>query len=155
MLNLFIALIPIILFAVYKNGYIPFANNKTNVLGLIYPLIFIGLGALTSFLIEFVYYKFIKKNNQLKNSYSIFPGLFLAMILPLNTPIYILLIGSAVATLSKILSGGFGKNIFNPALVGYVFTMIIFSSIFTTVTKVSPFPSPATTLFKSPIPDAS
>ena len=132
MRNLLISLIPIILFAVYKNGYIPFAHNKTNVFGLIYPLLFIGIGALTSFLIEFVYYKFIKKNNEFKNSYSIFPGLFLAMILPLNTPIYILLIGSAVATLSKIVSGGFGKNIFNPALVGYMFTMIIFSSIFTT-----------------------
>ena len=31
--NLFIALIPIIIFSFYKNGIIPFVNNKTSAIG--------------------------------------------------------------------------------------------------------------------------
>lgn len=132
MFNLIISLIPIILFSIYKHGYIPYVNNKTNFVGLIYPLIFIVIGALTSYLIEFVYYKFIKKNNEIKNSYSIFPGLFLALILPIKTPIYVLILGASVASISKILFGGFGKNIFNPALIGYIFVVASYSGFFTT-----------------------
>lgn len=132
MLNLIIALIPIILFSVYKNGFVPFAHGKTNLIGLIYPLIFICIGAGFSFLIELIYYKFIKKNNEISNSYSIFPGLFLALILPLKTPIYILLLGVLVASLSKIIFGGFGKNVFNPALIGYIFIVASYSFAFTT-----------------------
>jgi Na+-translocating ferredoxin:NAD+ oxidoreductase RnfD subunit len=60
MRNILLALLPLILFAVYKHGYIPYANNKIKLLGLFYPLAFIIVGALTSFLIEFIYYKFIK-----------------------------------------------------------------------------------------------
>lgn len=132
MMNVLIALIPIILFTVYKNGFIPFMNNKTDFIGLIYPLIFVIIGAFTSFFIEFLYYKLIKKNNDFKNTYGFFPGLFLALILPLNTPIYILIIGCVIASLSKIISGGFGKNIFNPALFGYIALILIFGSIFST-----------------------
>lgn len=132
MTNLLISLIPIIIFSVYKNGYIPYSHGKTNLFGLIYPLIFIVIGALTSFIVELLYYKFIKKNNEIKNSYSIFPGLFLSLILPLKTPIYILILGSIIASLSKIIFGGFGKNIFNPALIGYIFIVASYSFVFTT-----------------------
>jgi len=132
MRNLLISLLPIIIFTTYKNGYIPFANNKINLFGLFYPLIFIVIGIITSFIIEFIYYKFIKKNNEYKKSYSIFPGMFLALILPLKTPIYVLITGAAVATLSKIIFGGFGKNVFNPALIGYIFVIASFSFVFST-----------------------
>lgn len=132
MVNVLIALTPIILFAIYKNGYVPFANGKTNFIGMIYPLLFVIVGAITSFIIEFVYYKFIKKNDDYKMSYGFFPGLFLALILPFKTPIYILIIGSVIATISKLVFGGFGKNIFNPALVGYLAIVLVFSSVFST-----------------------
>ena len=132
MRNLLISLLPIIIFTTYKNGYIPFANNKTNLLGLFYPLIFVLIGTITSFIIEFIYYKFIKKNNEYKKTYSIFPGMFLALILPLKTPLYVLIIGATVATLSKIIFGGFGKNVFNPALIGYIFVIVSFSFVFST-----------------------
>lgn len=132
MLNVIIALMPIIIFAVYKNGYIPFSNGAINFLELLYPLIFILVGTITSFLVEFIYYKFIIKNDLHKNSYSIFPGLFLSLMLPIKTPIYVLVIGCIIASSSKLAFGGFGKNIFNPALVGYIILMILFSSIFTT-----------------------
>lgn len=135
MTRLLIALTPIILFAFYKNSIVPFINDKIGITKLIYPIIFIFIGILTSFIIEFIYALIFRKNNikeYMMESYSIFPGLFLSLILPLNTKIYILILGSMVATISKLLFKGFGKNIFNPALVGYLFVILVFSSNFST-----------------------
>lgn len=132
MRNLLISIIPIILFAIYKNGLVPFINGKTNLFGMLYPIIVIFVGSFVSFFIEFIYYKLIKRNNNYVNSYGFFPGLFLALILPLNVPFYVLIVGAIIASISKLLFGGFGKNLFNPALVGYLSVMIIFSGVFTT-----------------------
>lgn len=136
MIRLLIALLPLILFSFYKNGIIPFVNDKVGILGLFYPLIFIFIGIVTSFVVELIYALIKKKDikEYISESYSIFPGLFLALILPLNIPIYVLILGVIVATLSKLLFGGFGKNLFNPALVGYLFVVLVFSSSFSSAT---------------------
>lgn len=138
MRNLFIALLPIIIFSFYKNGYLPYSDNKTGVTGLFYPLMFIAIPALTSFLIELIWGKLILKKNTtdlimyMKSSFSIFPGLFLGLILPINTPILIVILGSIFATIvGKLLFGGFGNNIFNPALLGALFVTSTFSLIIT------------------------
>ena len=34
MFHLLISILPIVLFAIYKNGYIPYSHNKTNIIGL-------------------------------------------------------------------------------------------------------------------------
>lgn len=125
MRNLLIALLPIVIFAVYKNGYIPYSKGYTNVFGLFYPLLFIIIGMLSTFLTELLYSKIFFKDdykNYFKNSYSLIPGLFLGLILPINTPIILLILGGFVAIiLGKMLFGGFGNNIFNPALIGSLF----------------------------------
>ena len=131
MKTLLISLIPIILFSVYKNGFIPFQKGKTDILGLIYPLIFIVLGASTSGLTEYLYSTLMQKekNKSLKanlNKFSIFPGLFLSLLLPINTPIWLLILAALIATLlGKMIWGGLGYNKLNPALVGYLFVIII------------------------------
>lgn len=132
MLHLLVALLPIIIFTVYKNGYIPYSHGLISFIEIFNPLLTIFIGALTSFVVESIYALILKKKNYIKNSYAFFPGLFLALILPLHTPIYIVVIGSVVASISKIIFGGFGKNMFNPALVGYLFIILVFSSILTT-----------------------
>ena len=132
MLHLLVALLPIIIFIVYKNGYIPYSHGLISFIEMFNPLLTIFIGALTSFVVESIYALILKKKNYIKNSYAFFPGLFLALILPLHTPIYIVVIGSVVASISKIIFGGFGKNMFNPALVGYLFIILVFSSILTT-----------------------
>lgn len=132
MLHLLVALLPIIIFTVYKNGYIPYGHGLISFIEIFNPLLTIFIGALTSFVVESIYALILKKKNYIKNSYAFFPGLFLALILPLHTPIYIVVIGSVVASISKIIFGGFGKNMFNPALVGYLFIILVFSSILTT-----------------------
>lgn len=136
MLNLLVSLIPIIVFTVYKNGVLPYQAGKIEFIYILYPLLFILLPALVSFLIETIYaIIFLKKRNKdifkyIKSSYSFFPGLFLGLILPINMPIWIVLLGAVIASLSKMIFGGFGKNWFNPALVGYLFIFIFFTSYF-------------------------
>lgn len=132
--NLFIALLPIILFAFYKNGFLPYKNGDTNVYGLFYPLIFVIVPLLTGFITETLYaFIFLKKRkkdliNYTNSSFSIFPGLFLGLILPINTPLAIVILGSLFATIvGKLVYGGFGKNIFNPALVGWIFVITTYA----------------------------
>ncbi len=132
MFNLLIALTPIILFTVYKHGYIPYTHGQVDVFGIFYPLLFVLIGSLTTFIIELLYYLIIKRTDEFKTSYGFFPGLFLALILPIKTPIYVLLVGCLVASLSKIVFGGFGRNILNPALIGYIFVVATFSFVFST-----------------------
>ena len=126
MKNLIIALIPIILFSEYKNGFIPYINGKTDIIGLWYPLIFILVGSLSTLLFELIYCKITKKQSH----YAIIPGIFIALVLPLNTPIEILILGCFIGIIvGKMLYGGFGNNIFNPALIGCLFVLTAYSSI--------------------------
>lgn len=133
MTNLLIALLPIIIFSFYKNGIIPYQKGYISKLEMFYPLLFILLGSLSSLLIEEIYlYVFSKKRDKelidaVLNSYAIFPGLFISLVLPINTPLSILFIASLVAiVIGKMLFGGFGNNIFNPALVGCIFVITCF-----------------------------
>lgn len=131
--NLLIALTPIILFAFYKNGIVPYINGKANLYQMFLPLIMILVSVFTTFMTEYLYGILVKKEpKSLKyhlKTYSIFPGLFLALILPINTPIWILIFGALIASIiGKIIFGGFGNNIFNPALVGRLFVISIFAA---------------------------
>lgn len=136
MRNLAIALIPIILFSFYKNGYIPYKEGYLTVLGLFFPLLMVLIPATTSFLVEFFYQIIFMKRRKkrqiiydLKHNYSFLPGLFLGLVLPYNTPITMLIIGAIVATLvGKLLFGGFGSNIFNPALIGILIITTLYGS---------------------------
>ncbi len=129
----FIALIPIILFTVYKNGYLPYTLNHS-LITLLYPLIFILTGAISSFIFEMLYALiFLRKKHNIKvyltNSYGFMIGLLMALVLSINTPLPVLILGTFVATIiGKMIFGGFGKNIFNPALIGVLFIVICFGS---------------------------
>lgn len=134
MLHLFIALLPIIIFSFYKNGIMPYQHGLTDIKGLFLPLIVILLPSLTSFLTELLYASVFLKTDALsyvKNSFSFYPGLFLGLIMPLNTPFSMLILGAFIATLvGKLLFGGFGNNIFNPALVGRLFIITAYAITF-------------------------
>ena len=77
---LLFSLLPIILFSFYKNGVIPYIKGYVNIIGMLYPLIFIITGMITTTLVEFIYFKFIKKEknviDSLKNSYPYITGIF-------------------------------------------------------------------------------
>jgi RnfABCDGE-type electron transport complex D subunit len=78
----------------------------------------------------------IHKNNILKHIKTSFPlvtAIIFALTLPIGTPLYVVAIGSFLAIfLGKLVYGGFGQNIFNPALVGRVIVHLSFSSSLTT-----------------------
>lgn len=135
MKHLLIALTPIVLFAYIKNGLMPFVKGYTNLLGLFYPLIFILIATSSTFIFETIYkllFEHKKLKEAIQNSYSIFPGLFLGLILPLNTPIIILIIAAFISSIiAKMLFGGFGNNIFNPALIGRLFVISAYALVIT------------------------
>ncbi|WP_290169002.1 RnfABCDGE type electron transport complex subunit D [uncultured Muribaculum sp.] len=61
------------------------------------------------------------------NGSAVLTGFLLALNLPSNIPVWIVLIGSVVAIgIGKMSFGGLGCNIWNPALVGRVFLLISF-----------------------------
>ena len=135
MLHLFIALLPIIAFTFYKNGIQPYLVGDATTFGLFYPLIFIGVGVLTTTIIESLYLFIVKKERgkaffrAVLNSYCFFPGLFMSLILPINTPLWIVVFGGFFASIvGKLIFGGFGNNIFNPALIGRLAIMASFAA---------------------------
>ena len=59
---------------------------------------------------------------------AVVTGAILALSLPATAPWYVGCIGSAVAVgIGKVVFGGLGMNIFNPAMVGRAFVMIAFA----------------------------
>ena len=68
--------------------------------------------------------------DNIKKSFSIFPGLFVSLVLPINTPISVLIFGCVIAVIfGKMLYGGFGQNIFNPALIGCLFALTCYGAV--------------------------
>lgn len=128
MRDFMIGLLPVILFAWYKNGIMVYNQGNIDFLEMLYPLIFIIIGGLASMIMEgiFMYYN-DKEARDIKSlmkklslSYAPIPGLILALMLPVYTPIWVLLFGCFIANIiGKMVFGGFGFNVFNPALLGY------------------------------------
>lgn len=135
MSRLFMALFPIIIFSIYKNGIYPFINGDANFYYAIRPILMFVMAALSSFATEYLYFKYIanRKNKAMKfvkESYALLPAIFLVLTIPVNTPLWLVVLGSFVATfIGKLLFGGFGFNIFNPALVGNLFIMTSYGAL--------------------------
>lgn len=108
------ALLPAVAFSVYAFGLGALVVLVTSVLGCV----------LTEYLIQ----KYlIGGKSTIANGSAIITGLLLAMNLPSNLPVWIVLIGCVVAIgLGKYAFGGLGQNIFNPAILGRVFLLISF-----------------------------
>ena len=76
-----------------------------------------------------------KKPNSLNDFSGVVTGLILAFSVPSTLPSFACIIGSAVAlAIGKMIFGGLGSNIFNPAMVGRAFLMICFGQMMTTWT---------------------
>ncbi|MDR1780293.1 MAG: RnfABCDGE type electron transport complex subunit D [Tannerella sp.] len=111
-------------------------------------LYFFGLGALivtavsvaSCVLCEYLIQKFLlHKPVTIGDGSAILTGVLLAMNLPSNLPVWIIVTGAIVAIgVGKMSFGGLGNNPFNPALVGRVFMLISFPAQMTTW----PLPTP-------------
>ncbi len=90
-------------------------------------------------LFEFLIQKFLVKGESTICNYSaVVTGMLLGFNLPASLPIWIVVIGAAVAIgIAKMTFGGLGKNPFNPALVGRVFLLIAYPAQMTVFPAVS------------------
>lgn len=91
------------------------------------------VGVLACVAVEYVIAKYMLKTKVTICDYSaVITGLLLTLNVPINTPWWVLAIGSIVAIgVAKMTFGGLGQNLFNPALVGRVFLLISFPVIMT------------------------
>lgn len=104
------ALIPIHLAAVYFFGW------RT--------LLIVAFVDITGFLFEFI---FAKVNKQQVTSAVFVTNALFALSLPPTIPIWIAIVGIAFGVVfGKMVFGGFGRNIFNPALTGRAFVYVSF-----------------------------
>lgn len=103
-----------------------------------------GLNALWTILLaifsaiatEAIIQKLTNKKISIFDGSALLTGLLLAYNLPANVPFWIPIVGSFIAiSFGKMVFGGIGQNIFNPALVGRAFLMACWPKYITTFTK--------------------
>ncbi len=106
-----IALAPIVILSIFLFGW--------------RVLAVVAIANIAAFVTE---YLFIRQRKSGKVSMAVFvTGTLLALTLPPTIPFWIAIVGSVVAVaFGKMVFGGFGMNIFNPAIVGRTFIYISF-----------------------------
>ncbi len=121
---------------------------------------FFGLPALIAILVciaasmgtEWVFCKARKKPVSISDGSALVTGLLLALILPPKLSIQIMVVGSVIAiAVGKMVYGGLGSNIFNPALAGRAFLMACYPVALTTWVKPSGFPGMDATTGATPL----
>ncbi len=102
---------------------------------------FFGLSALLvivasisgAVLTEWVFSPAPGRGESLRNASALLTGLLLGLSLPSTLPLWMAFLGGVVAIgLGKLVWGGLGQNLFNPAMVGRAFLMAAFPTAMTT-----------------------
>lgn len=76
---------------------------------------------------EFIFQKITKQKIVISNLSACVTGVMLALVSPPTAPVWIFVVGAAVAMIfAKGLFGGIGSNVFNPALTGRAFMFLSF-----------------------------
>lgn len=118
MKGMLMALVPATLFAIY--------SYRLNAILLIAVSVAAAVGA------EALYQYFSKKPLKIKDLSAVVTGLLLALTLSPSLPLYVAAAGAVFGiVVGKQLFGGYGKNIFNPALLGRLFIIYAFPGTMT------------------------
>lgn len=121
MLDVIIALIPALLMAIYVFK--------------LRALIVTAVSVVCCMLTEFLFNKIRKKECTLHDKSAIVTGLLFAFVIPVGMSLPFVAIGAFVCiALGKMIFGGLGCNIFNPALVGRAFVQASWPVAITTFT---------------------
>ncbi len=132
----------------HKNMYILTAFLVTLLIisAFIYTFYVVILGivaVVVAVLVEYLFSYYRKKPFEMTGIFV--TPLILTLLMPPELPIYMVAIGSFFSVFfGKMIFGGLGRNLFNPALVGYLFLIITFPVELTTQ-----FIVPGTDLFTS------
>lgn len=122
-----IALMPVTIFAIYQFGMA--------------AVMIILVSILSMMAAEYIYYQIVDKLDDEKfkwknksftlyNFSTITSGLIYALILPDSTPWFVVMIGAVFGVVfGKLIFGGLGQNIFNPAALGRVFIVVSFGTL--------------------------
>ncbi len=95
-------------------------------------LLVVAISVASCVLFETLYNRILKKPNTIKDYSAAVTGLILGLNLPVAVPLYLPVIGAAFAIIiCKMLYGGLGKNIVNPAAAARVFLFICYSKAMT------------------------
>jgi electron transport complex protein RnfD len=115
MLDVLIGLVPAIGVSLYVFGW--------------YAVWQLGTCVLACLAAESLFTKMRGKRLTLGDLSAVVTGLLLGMSLPALAPLHIAIIGSFVAMgVGKVVFGGLGYNLFNPAMVGRAFVMLSFAA---------------------------
>ncbi len=118
MMDVVIALLPALGVGIWKFG----------VQALVCVLVSVASAVAT----EYLYSLIMKKRNTIVDCSAVVTGLLLALTLPATVPVLQIVIGNVFAILFvKVLCGGLGQNIFNPALAGRALMMILWPASLT------------------------
>ena len=113
MIDVVIALIPALVLSVVLFGF--------------RSLMVVAVSVIASVVFEYICRKAMKRNNTLGDFSAVVTGLLLAFNLPSTMPLWMVIIGDAVAiVVVKQFFGGIGQNFVNPALVGRIVLMTSF-----------------------------
>lgn len=118
MLDVIIALIPALIVGVI-------------VLGL-RALAVVAVSVASAVAAEYLYELILKKRKTVVDCSALVTGLLFAMTLPASVPYWMVVLGSVFAiVVTKLMCGGLGQNIFNPALLARAFLMLLFPAALT------------------------
>jgi len=119
MSDVLLALVPVAAISYLAYGSVP------------YSLMLLAI--VSAVIAEFIFASiFLKKRDTLKDGSAIVTAVLLVMTVGPFTPWYVVAFGSAMAVIfGKILWGGLGRNLFNPALVGREFMTVFFPLVMT------------------------
>ncbi|MGL5541615.1 MAG: RnfABCDGE type electron transport complex subunit D [Erysipelotrichaceae bacterium] len=102
-------------------------------------LLIMATAVVTGLVTEFAWCLLIKKDFKkfVQSSFPLITTIILAMMVPVNTNLYAIVIATVFALLfGKLIFGGFGNNIFNPAALGRA---IVLASFTTAVVSMDAF----------------
>ena len=108
MYDVIIALLPAFLVAVYVFG--------------LQAIVVTGVSVVTCIITEYICQKIMKQEVSVFDGSAVLTGILFSFVIPVIMPLPYVIIGCVVAiALGKMVFGGLGHNIFNPALVGRAF----------------------------------
>ncbi|NLI97947.1 RnfABCDGE type electron transport complex subunit D [bacterium] len=142
MRRVIIAIIPCVLASIYFFGW--------------RSLVMVVVSCVTAFLVEFIFTRVRKPQEPVSEAVFV-SGIIYALIMPPTVPWHVLVIGISFAILfGKMVFGGFGRNIFNPAMAGRAFVYICFPVALTSQwARPAAFPWGALKMWStSSLPDA-
>ena len=123
MLDVVIALIPALVVGVWQLG--------------LRALVLTAVSMAAAAAAECLWSLLLKKRNTLPDCSALVTGMLLALTLPVTCPVWVAAIGSVFAiVVVKLMCGGLGQNIFNPALAARALLVLVFPVALTRYAEV-------------------